>query len=103
MQNQAASSASGSVGEQLNSTQTQRYRGWVASGVSALSSSLVNQMSVGSTTVNVKQGEAESKFSPLQGNSVVSGLGIQGVNPHPYAGMCFPSVAFSGRTFLSIP
>ena len=85
MQNQTASIASGSVGEQLDSTQTQRYRGWIVSGVSAISSGLVNQMSVGSTAVVVKQGEAEAKFSPLQGNSVVSGLGIQGVNPNAYS------------------
>ncbi len=102
MQNQTASIASGSVGEQLDSTQTQRYRGWIVSGVSAVSSGLVNQMSVGSTAVVVKQGEAESKFSPLQGNSVVSGLGIQGVNPNAFAVMGFPSVSISGVTGLSM-
>lgn len=102
MQNQTASIASGSVGEQLNSTQTQRYRGWIVSGVSALSSGLVNQMSVGSTAVVVKQGEAEAKFTPLQGNSVVSGLGIQGVNPNAFSVMGFPSVSISGVTGLSM-
>jgi outer membrane receptor protein involved in Fe transport len=102
MQNQTASIAPGSVGEQLNATQTVRYRGWVVSGVSAITSSLTNQISAGSTTVNVKQGESESKFSPLQGNSVVSGLGIQGVNPNAYSVMGFPAVSISGLTGLSM-
>ena len=103
MQNQTASIASGSIGEQLSATQTARYRGYIFSGVTAISSSLANQISVGSTTVRVKQGESESKFNPLHGDSVVSTLGIQGVNPNNYQVMGFPSVSISGLTGLSMP
>ncbi|MCX6630170.1 MAG: hypothetical protein NTW28_21335, partial [Candidatus Solibacter sp.] len=103
MQNQTAAVTSGSVGEQLNSTRTVRYRGFVVSGVTALSSSLANQITVGQTKVVLKQGEAESKFSPLHGDSVVSTLGIQGVNPNGYAVMGFPAVSISALTGLSMP
>ena len=72
MQNQTASIASGSVGEQLNATQTARYRGYVVSGITAFSSRLINQITVGHTAVVLKQGEAESKFTPLHGDSVVN-------------------------------
>jgi hypothetical protein len=103
MQNQTASIPSGSIGEQLSATQTARYRGYIFSGVTAISSSLANQISVGSTTVRVKQGESESKFNPLHGDSVVSALGIQGVNPNNYQVMGFPSVSISGLTGLAMP
>jgi hypothetical protein len=102
MQNQTASIASGSVGPQLDSTQTVRYRGFVVSGVQTLSSSLTNQITVGHTAVKLDQGESESKITPLQGNSVVSGLALQGVNPNGYTVMGFPSVSISGLTGLSM-
>jgi hypothetical protein len=102
MQNQSASVASGSVGEQLNSTQTVRYRGYVISGVWALTSSLTDQITVGHTAVVLKQGESESKSSPLTGDSVVSGLGIIGVNPNAYSVMGFPTATVSGLTGLSM-
>ena len=102
MQNQTASIASGSVGEQLNSTQTVRYRGYVISGVWALAPSLTDQMTVGHTAVVLQQGESESKSSPLQGDSVVSGLGIVGVNPNAYSVMGFPTATISGLTGLSM-
>ena len=102
MQNQTASIASGSVGEQLNSTQSVRYRGYVVSGVTALSSRLTNQIAVGHTAVKLNQGESESKFSPLQGDSVVSGLGIIGVNPNAYSVMGFPRASIGGLTGLSM-
>jgi hypothetical protein len=103
MQNQAASIPPGSVGEALNSTQTVRYRGYVVSGVTALSSSLTNQVTVGHTAVRLNQGEAENKFTPLHGDSVVTTLGIQGVNPNAYSVMGFPAVSVSGLTGLSMP
>jgi hypothetical protein len=84
MQNQTASIAPGSVGEQLNATQTVRYRGYVISGVTALSSSLVNQISVGHTAVLLAQGESESKFDPLQGRFGGLQLGLIGVNPNAF-------------------
>lgn len=102
MQNQTASIATGSVGEGLNSTQTVRYRGYVVSGVTAFSSSLTNQISVGHTAVQIKQGEAEKGFNPLQGDSVVTTLGLLGVNPNAYAVMGFPAVSISGVTGLSM-
>ena len=103
MQNQSASIASGSVGEQLDATQTSRYRGWIVSAVSALSAGLANQISFGSTAVKVKQGESESKFNPLTGDSVVNTLGLLGVNSNGYTVMGFPSVSISGVTGLSMP
>jgi hypothetical protein len=102
MQNQTASIASGSVGEQLNSTQTARYRGYVASALTAFASAFTNQFTVGHTAVMLKQGESESKFSPLKGDSVVSGLGIVGVNPNAYSVMGFPTATISGLTGLSM-
>ncbi len=102
MQDQTASITSGSVGEQLNATQTIRYRGYVISGVSAMSSRVANQMTVGHTAIVTKQGESESKFSPLHGDSVVNTLGIQGVNPNAYAVMGFPALSISGLTGLSM-
>ena len=103
MQNQTATIAPGSVGEQLNSTQTVRYRGWIVSGVTAVSSSITNHISGGHTTVQLKQGESESKFNPLHGDSVVNTLGIIGVNPNAFAVMGFPAVSISGVTGLSMP
>jgi len=102
MQNQSASVATGSVGEQLDTTQTVRYRGYVISGIWAVSSSFTNLMSVGHTAVLLEQGESESKISPLHGDSVVSGLGIIGVNPNAYAVMGFPTATISGLTGLSM-
>ena len=102
MQNQTASIAPGSVGEQLNATQTVRYRGYTISGVTAISSSLVNQIGVGHTAVVTKQGESERKFNPLTGDSVVSGIGLIGVNPNAYSVMGFPAVTISGVTGLSM-
>ena len=102
MQDQSASVATGSVGEQLDSTQTVRYRGYVISGVWAVSSSFTNLMSVGHTAVLLKQGESESKISPLTGDSVVSDLGIVGVNPNSYSVMGFPTATISGLTGLSM-
>ena len=103
MQNQTASIPSGSVGEQLNSTQSVRYRGYVVSGVTALSSRLINQITVGHTAVRLNQGEAESKFTPLHGDSVVTNVGLIGVNPNAYGVMGFPAVSISGLTGLSMP
>jgi Carboxypeptidase regulatory-like domain len=102
MQNQTASIASGSVGEQLNATQTARYRGYVVSGITAFSSRLINQITVGHTAVVLKQGEAESKFTPLHGDSVVNAVGLAGVNPNAYAVMGFPALSISGLTGLSM-
>lgn len=101
MQNQTASVPAGSVGEQLNSTQTVRYRGWQLSNVTAFAG-LTNQMTGGRTTVLTKQGEGEINFTPLHGDSVVSTLGLQGVNPNAYAVMGFPAVSISGVTGLSM-
>jgi hypothetical protein len=103
MQNQTASIAPGSVGEQLNATQTARYRGYVISGVTALSSSLANQIAVGHTAVVLKQGEAERKINPIAGDSVVANIGLVGVNPNAYNAMGFPAVSISGVTGLSMP
>jgi hypothetical protein len=103
MQNQTASISPGSVGEQLNATQAVRYRGYVVSGVTALSSSVVNQIAVGHTAVKLNQGETESKFTPLTGDSVVSTIGLTGVNPNGYSAMGFPAVSISGVTGLFMP
>jgi hypothetical protein len=103
MQNQTATVAPGSVGEQLNATQSVRYRGYVISGVTALASSLVNQISVGHTAVKLAQGESERKINPLTGDSVVSNIGLIGVNPNNFSTMGFPAVSISGITGLSMP
>ena len=102
MQNQTATIAPGSVSEQLNATQTARYRGWIVSGVTALTSSMSNHFSGGHTSVMLKQGEAENKFTPLHGDSVVGTLGIVGVNPNGYGVMGFPAASISGVTGLSM-
>jgi hypothetical protein len=102
MQNQTASITPGSVSEQLNVTQSVRYRGYVISGVAAFSSSLVDQISVGHTAVKLAQGESEKKFNPLTGDSVVSAIGLIGVNPNAYSVMGFPAVSISGVTGLSM-
>ncbi len=103
MQNQAASITAGSVGEQLSGTQTTRYRGWAATDMWALTNRLSNQFSVGRTSIVTKTGEAESKFNPLQGESVVTTVGLQGVNPNGYQVMGFPTVSITGLTSLSMP
>ena len=102
MQNQTATIAPGSVGEPLNATQSVRYRGYVISGVTALSSSLVNQIAVGHTAVKLAQGESERKTNALTGDSVVSNIGLIGVNPNAFSTMGFPTVAISGVTGLSM-
>ena len=48
------------------------------------------------------QGESEHKFSPLHGDSMVSGLGIIGVDPNAYAVQGFPTVTIAGLTGLSM-
>ena len=103
MQNQTATVAAGSVGEQLNSTESVRYRGYAISGVTVLSPRLVDQISVGHTTVQLKQGEAERKTNPLNGDSVDSSVGLLGVNPNAYNVMGFPTVTITGMTGLSMP
>jgi hypothetical protein len=103
MQNQAASITAGSVGEQLSGTQTERYRGWAVTDMWALTNHLANQFSLGRTSIVTKQGEAESKFNPLQGESVVTTVGLVGVNPNGYQVMGFPAVAITGLTGLSMP
>jgi hypothetical protein len=103
MQNQTASIAPGSVGEQLNATQSARYRGYVISGVAALTSSLVDHIAVGHTAVKLVQGEAERKINPITGDSVVSTIGLVGVNPNAFSTMGFPAVSISGVTGLSMP
>jgi hypothetical protein len=103
MQNQTASITAGSVGEQLSGTQTQRYRGWSVTDMWALTNRLSNQFTVGRTNIVTKAGEAESKFNSLQGESVVTTVGIQGVNPNGYQVMGFPAVSITGLTGLSMP
>jgi Carboxypeptidase regulatory-like domain/TonB dependent receptor len=103
MQNQTASITAGSVGEQLSGTQTERYRGWSVTDMWALTNRLSNQFTVGRTAIVTKQGEAESKFNPVQGESVVTTVGIQGVNPNGYQVAGFPAVAITGLTGLSVP
>ncbi|MEO8595575.1 MAG: TonB-dependent receptor [Candidatus Solibacter sp.] len=102
MQNQTATIAPGSVNEPLSSTQTTRYRGFMFSLNSTMSSRVTNQMSFGRTTNNVKQGESENKFNPLHGDTVVSTVGLQGVNPNSYATMGFATVNINGLTPLSM-
>ena len=103
MQNQTATIAPGSVGEQLNATQSVRYRGYVITGVTALSSALVNQIGVGHTAVKLAQGESERKTDSLKGDAVVSNIGLIGVNPNAFSTMGFPTVSISGVTGLSMP
>jgi len=102
LQNQAASVVPGSVSKQLSSTQTFRYRSLTVSDVHALSWRLVNQLKIGRTRYRVKQGESEGDVDPMRGDSVVSTLGLQGVNPNGYSVMGFPAVAVSGLTGLSM-
>lgn len=102
MQNQTASVAPGSVGEQLASTQTVRYRGFVFSDVQAFGSSVVNRFKVGRTGIRVKQGQGEAEVNPVRGDSVVSGIGLQGVNAKALSAMGFPSVSIAGLTGLSM-
>jgi hypothetical protein len=102
MQSQMSSVAPGSVGEQLNSTQNARYRSLVLADVYGISSSLANRFSIFRTGVRVKQGEGEGNVNPTPGDSFVSTLGLQGVNPNAYSVMGFPSVSIAGLTGMSM-
>jgi hypothetical protein len=71
--------------------------------VHSFSNSLVNDATFGMTGVRVKQGESEDKFNPVTGDSVVTAVGLQGVNPNAMTVMSFPSVTIAGMSGLSMP
>ncbi len=102
LQNQTASVAPGSVDRRLSSTQSVRYRSLAASDIHAFSSNVVNQLTLARTRIRVKQGQSEGEIDPMRGDSVVSTLGLEGVNPKGYSAMGFPALSISGLTGLSM-
>ena len=103
LQNQTAAVPAGTVSEQLSSTQSPRLRSMVASDVHEFSTSLVNDATFGMTGLQVKQGEAEKKFNPTTGDSVVTAVGLQGVNPNAISVMGFPTETIAGMSGLVMP
>ena len=98
LQNQTASVAQGSLGTQLDSTQTTRYRSLVLSDMHSFSGTVVNHLSVSRSTLRVLQGETEGKVEPAAGDTFISALALEGVNPTAVSKMGFPAVAVSGLT-----
>lgn len=103
LQNQTAAVVPGSVGRPLDATRTWRYRSLVFSDVHAFNSNLANHLTLARTRFRVKQGESEGDIDPPRGNSVVSTLNLQGVNPQGFEAMGFPNVTLPGMTGLVMP
>jgi len=103
LQNQTASVVPGSVGRPLDATRTLRYRSLLFSDTHAFSSRLVNHLSLARVRARIKQGESEGDVDPPRGDSVVSTVGLQGVNPQGFSAMGFPAVSIAGLTGLSMP
>jgi len=103
LQNQVASVAPGSIGRPLDATQTLRYRSLSLSDTHAFSPTLVNHLTLARTRFRVKQGESEGDVDPLKGDSAVTTLGLQGVNPQGFQAMGFPALTINGLTGLSMP
>ncbi len=91
----------GTVGEALDSTQGIKYRTFSGSDTWALSSRVVNRASVGVTVDFVRQGQGVGNATPLEGDSVLTTLGIQGTNLNGYTTIGFPSMSINGITGLS--
>lgn len=102
LQNQTASVVPGTVGYPLDATRTWRYRSLTFSDVHAFSSSLVNHFRLARARWRVKQGESEGNVDPPRGDSVVTTLALQGVNPQGFQAMGFPALSISGLTGLAM-
>jgi hypothetical protein len=102
LQDQTASVVPGSVGEQLNATQSARYRSVSGSEVGTFNANTINQFSIAHTGVVIKQGEAEQKINPMSGSSAISTLGLIGTNPNGFGTQGFPAVSITGMTGLSM-
>lgn len=94
--------AAGSLGEQLNSTQSRVYRSVAVSDTQALGASAANNLTIGLMGNHVRQGEEEKNVSPLTGDSVISATGLQGVNIAGYQTAGFPTMTIAGITGLSM-
>lgn len=94
--------AAGSIGELLTSTQARKYKSLVVSDTETFSPTLVNQFTLGHITDFVRQGEAEGKYSPIAGDSVINNIGLQGANLNGYSTQAFPTMAITGFTGLSM-
>gem|GEM_PF-1605240 len=103
LQNQTASVSPGSIGRPLDATRTWRYRSLVFSDVHGFNSNLANHLTLARTRFRVKQGESEGDVDPPRGNSVVTTLNLQGVNPQGFEAMGFPNVTLPGMTGLIMP
>ena len=100
LQNQTASVVPGSIGRPLDATRTWRYRSLVFSDVHAFRSNLVNHLTMARNRLRIKQGESEADVDPPRGNSVVTTLNLQGVNPQGFEAMGFPNLTLPGLTGL---
>ncbi len=102
LQNQTASVVPGTIGRPLDATRTWRYRSLVISDVHAFRGNLVNHLTLARARLRIKQGESEADVDPPKGDSVVSTLGLQGVNPQGFQAMGFPAVTVAGLTGLAM-
>lgn len=102
LQNQTASVVPGTVGRPLDATRTWRYRSLAFSDVHAFNSNLVNHFTVARARFRVKQGQSEADVDPPKGDSVVTTLALQGVNPQGFQAMGFPALRIAGLTGLAM-
>ncbi|HEY3835165.1 MAG TPA: carboxypeptidase-like regulatory domain-containing protein, partial [Bryobacteraceae bacterium] len=86
----------------LTNTSARNQGQMAASDTWVFSTNFVNSFTFGYQTDLQHAGEQEKNVKPLTGNTVVSAVGLQGVNQGAFASEGFPSMSVSGLTTLSM-
>jgi hypothetical protein len=83
-------------------TRKRQSYSWAIVDTHLLSSSLVNTFTFGGNRDRVSDGESINGHNPVQGNQVVSEIGLTGVNPKGLSAMGFPTMDIAGYSPLSV-
>jgi hypothetical protein len=77
-------------------TRARNHHSIVVSDTHVFSPALVNTFRWGWARDYFFDGDTISGFTPVKGDDVVKQLGLQGVNPHNYSAMGFPTITITG-------
>jgi hypothetical protein len=86
----------------LKWTRVRHSYSWAINETHLFSSNLLNTVEIGGNHDEYDDGQTVNGVEPLQGNAVVSAIGLQGVNPANLAAMGFPGMDISGLPSLTI-
>ena len=83
-------------------TRTRYHHSIVISDTHVFSPTLVNTARWGWVKDRINDGSTVGGVTPVNGDTVVKDIGLQGVNPHGYSAQGFPSITITGVTPLTV-